>query len=285
MSQKYFSVTKPDSIVTIVNDLDTFYQLSDGNMIKKDSFENKYQPVLEGFEKEHKGFNFNPESSDTLDPTAFFNSGSIPTDEITKIKSVDTTKVPDAYIPPVVKKVDENNQSIQPVQNTQVQNNIPQQPAVDPMIEINSQYDNELMVFGQAEAELRKAKRLNRLYPNNTQKLPTPPPAQQPQINPVDMMFSTFKRNFDISFNIEFTDKIGNPEFIKLMMENMDGDIIGYYKKLIMENIQNNIYKIEQEVENTLQLTIFGKKIDKEEIVKEDVVKLVEKKPRKPRTK
>ncbi len=47
MSSKFFSVSNPQTTVTVVEDKGNFYELSDGNMIKKDTFMQKYQPVLD----------------------------------------------------------------------------------------------------------------------------------------------------------------------------------------------------------------------------------------------
>jgi hypothetical protein len=41
-----------------------------------------------------------------------------------------------------------------------------------------------------------------------------------------------------------------------MMMENMDGDIVGYYKKIIMGNIMSKISDIEAEVEKTIRKEI-----------------------------
>ena len=38
----------------------------------------------------------------------------------------------------------------------------------------------------------------------------------------------------------------------------MDGDIVGYYKNLIMKNIMKDLSKIEEVVEKQIQLEIFG---------------------------
>jgi hypothetical protein len=42
------------------------------------------------------------------------------------------------------------------------------------------------------------------------------------------------------------------------MLENIDGDIVAYYKKLIMKNILANISEIEDKVEYEIRKEIFG---------------------------
>jgi polyhydroxyalkanoate synthesis regulator phasin len=76
--------------------------------------------------------------------------------------------------------------------------------------------------------------------------------------NPAEAMFKTFKRNHEIQINVVFKEKIGKPEFIKMMMDNMEGDIVGYYKKLIVDDIMNNFKTIEDEVEKQIKQEIFG---------------------------
>jgi hypothetical protein len=93
-------------------------------------------------------------------------------------------------------------------------------------------------------------------------------------------MFKTFKRNHEIKINVEFTDKIGNPDFIKLMMENMDGDIVGFYKNLIIEKIQDNFKLIEDEIEKQIKIEIFGEeekpKKTREKTIKNKPVEIID---------
>lgn len=312
---KYFNVNNPNQIVTILSDQNSFYQLSDGNMIKKDSFMSKYQPVLEGYESDHIGTNKIPTytNTDKIDPNSFFSSTSLSPTDINIIKSTDPSiipNIPDGVdrseikinttdktnikqpLPQIneslVKRVDEqiipnntqtdvskykvydnddeayndfiNNSGItvkKPEPKKEVQ-------SVDPMFEIDSLYNDELLAYGQEEATNRRNKRVSKIngiknteQPNIEQpkqfESVNPTPNYQPTIDPIKMMFSTFKRNHEVTFNFEFKDKIANPEFIKMMMENMDGDIVGYYKKMIVDNIMKNLHIIENVVENELK--------------------------------
>lgn len=265
---KFFNVNNPNEIVTIISEHPMFYQLSDGNMIKKETFSTKYQPVLEGFEYEE----FN-QSSDIIDPNSFFAPQQIINqDDISSIVNTDTTNMVDSNERTTVIKKDElTNVYQQSVASQSVQNT---QSKID---EINHMYDDEKMVYGEAEATLRRNKRLKPYTQQTQEVVNTPPQHTQPvqQIDPVKMMFSTFKRNHEITFNFEFKDKIANPEFIKLMVENMDGDIIGYYKDLIMKNIINNISDIEQIVEDKLNIIINGEQKQKKSFVPRESLELI----------
>jgi len=67
-------------------------------------------------------------------------------------------------------------------------------------------------------------------------------------------IFKKIKRNHKISIKLNISDKIGKPDFIQLMADNLDGDIIQYYTdeiykmfvsdiSIIKENIYKQIYK------------------------------------------
>ena len=64
------------------------------------------------------------------------------------------------------------------------------------------------------------------------------------------------------------------------MIDNMEGDIVSYYKKIIMKNILSNISIIEDKVEKEIKKAIFGddaikkvKKLKKEKsLITENVI-------------
>jgi len=314
MPNKFFNVQNPQQIVTIVDDKDKFYELSDGSMIKKETFTKNYQPVLE--------------SLDPLNPELFFNTPTLSDDVISGIKEADASKATDFddtqrstvkyNTTDQTKNPTQNNSLVKPIQESNIPN-IPnntntdvsqykvyddddeaykdflkknqsgQKPSPPPQIdivkqkqEIENMYLNEKMAFGDKEAIARRKKRLEKLPQQQQQQIeqevemvqselgveytPTTPtaPTAPAQLNPIEMMFSTFKRKHKITINIEFEDMIGDPDFVKLMVENMDGDIVGYYKNLIMKNIMGDLSKIEKAVEKTIQFEIFGEDVEEE---------------------
>lgn len=323
MSDKFFNINNPTVIVTITQEYPEFVQLSDGNMIKKDTFNNKYQPVLEGFEHEQPKINTFTQTTPIVNPDTFFSTTSLSNNDITKIINVDPTKVPNVSdetrsqvkvvdIDPfnyskkttnesLLIPIDPNEQIIPNNTNTNVsqykvydndddayddfvkktqqnQNNI-QKPK--PVINVNEKlseieilYQDEVLAYGEEEANQRKTKRLKKIQQpvtsieetntiENLVQISTQPIIQTEVIkekimDPVTMMFSTFKRNHEININVTFTDKIAKPTFIKMMIENMDGDIIGYYKEIIMNNIKKDLITIENAVKRELEIAIFG---------------------------
>ena len=335
---KYFNVNNPNNIVTITLDHGNFYQLSDGNMIKKDTFESKYQPILEGFEYEMTQEKSQQIiNSDFIDPELFLNTATpiINTTDLNKLKNVNTENLPevndfnritvvnkadgiqtseshgfnenlitpidpkDIIIPNNTKtdvsqyKVYENDDEAYNDFINKTQSDVPKsqpqqtsnntQSQID---EINNFFEDEKMIYGIEEATKRKTKRLNRLYnipdtmdnkQENDIKITQTITQKLPQMDPFTMMFSTFKRNHEVVFNIQFKDKIANPEFIKMMMENMDGDIVGFYKNKIVDNIMKNISIIEDVVENELKKLIGDEQKIEEENIQEEVKKKVTK--------
>lgn len=293
MENRYFNVKDPSKIVTIIDNNDIFFQLSDSNMIRKDTFETMYQPVLEGFEDEIPTHT-PTDTTGAIDADAFLNSGAIPTDIINGIKGADSNKAPENNVEPqvvhksqdgsVLKQTNPNpqmNESLvtrvegdQPIPNATGQPLPPKKTSYEIEKEkIEYLYDDELLTYGEEEAITRRNKRLSKLGSTQPLQKPTtdsvtdttsPQPPVQPALDPVEMMFSTFKRNHDISINVEFKDKIGSPTFIKMMVENMDGDIVGFYKKKVMEKIMGNLSEIELAVEKTIQTEIFGEEVEEE---------------------
>lgn len=327
MSQFYQKDDVNRRPITIVEDRDSFYKLSDGQMIKKDVFPKYYMPFMN--ESAIPKF-----SSDHIDPESFFNTNHVI--PVEKLKTVDTSRMTerdDMAGATIVKNTTNQVKTSNPVQQSQQMNeslvrqapidqpipnhtntdvsqykvydndedayadfvkrsqNPNQQPTQQPvqqpthqnmMSEIEVLFEDEKLTFGEEEAIKRRDKRLKRTpmvdqSNYNQTSGPIYQPTQQHVDDPSEIMFKTFKRNHEISINMTFKDKIGKPDFVKMMIENMEGDIIQYYKKVIMGNIMKNIKHIEDEVEKNLRSEIFGEEGE------EDVVKVKKTtKPKKP---
>jgi hypothetical protein len=316
MNKSYYKKDDPTKIVSIVdNSQDAFYQLSNGQMIKKDVFL-KYYEESENIPQTSVNESFKPRKSNTgeINPDTFFTSSTIVNqNDIMKLKNADPSKgaldgqerteivlntanktkdtkpvfnesVRQPLKPiqneSIVQQVDESTLPIPDHTNTNVsqykvyededeayndfinnsttpQTTTPITKPQQPKVEVDQLYEDEKLTFGVEEADRRKNLRLKRTNKPIEQEQQVQQIVQS-QIDPTQMMFKTFKRNHEIKINVEFTDKIGNPDFIKLMMENMDGDIVGFYKNLIVEKIQNNFKLIEDEIEKQIKLEIFG---------------------------
>jgi hypothetical protein len=331
MSNSYYKKDDPTKVVTIVDkSQDAFFELSNGQMIKKDVFF-KYYSERDNVPNVNESFKPRSTNTGEINPDTFFTSSSIVNqDDIMKLKNADpskgvldgqertevllntSNKMKDAkpvfnekakqplkqpaQNESIVQQVDPSTQPIPDHTNTDVSQyrvyeneddayadfvhnaSTPQAPPPPPkqqtpQVEVDQIYEDEKFTFGLEEAERRRNVRLKRTSQPATQQ-PIQQTIVQQQTNPTETMFKTFKRNHDITINVKFTDKIGNPDFIKLMMENMDGDIVGFYKQLIVENIKNNFNVIEDEIEKQIRLEIFGatqQKIEKKEEEKIDL--------------
>lgn len=107
--------------------------------------------------------------------------------------------------------------------------------------------------------------------------------------------FKGFKKNHKVTIELSFDEFIADPEFLKLMMNNFEADVIKYYTGEIFKNIATNPKKVEEEIYNQLEDIILNnkktgetpkrrttrkpKKIEiKKEVVKKEPEKVVEKK-------
>jgi hypothetical protein len=80
----------------------------------------------------------------------------------------------------------------------------------------------------------------------------------QPQIDPLQMMFKMFKNNYDVDINLDVKEKIADPVFIKMIMENVEGDAIEYYTKIILDKLLKNPLKLKKEIYTQLELEVYG---------------------------
>lgn len=345
----FFKISDPEKKqVSIIDEINNnIYQLSNGEMIKKDAFK-KYYSRMETI-NENKT-NFNSSNDITIDPDAFFSIKPLDENYIqNKIQNINPSAIKETGAPSsvVIKE-----KAIYRANESDVKTNTVN-PYNQPMSSFNKPKPNVVVINGveipdnthtdtsmykvyededEAFEDLMKKQngtQQSTQQPNDAEKerlmrmgeeytamllgnTPTQQPLndrplrpryqqehqqehqqeyQQPQLSPSEMMFSTFKRNYDIKINITITDKIGKPEFVKGIVENMEGDIVGYYKKIIMENFMNNIKSVEDKVGEELNNIIFGEKKEKKKPVKKntepvEVVKLDKKpieKPKRPK--
>ena len=278
-----------------------FVEMSDGNMIKKDNI-NKLYKKIEDQQLNESIQNMSLQDDMPVDPSSFFSNTSVDNNMLNKINSIDTSKVSNNPVIPEIKVKTQHieNQTI----NTNNQS-LTQQPITEQKIdpeqkkqEILKIFEDEKMAYGENEAIVRRDKRLIDLYKlennnpsgnnpsgnNPSENIPINTGNETPNVpistempNPVDIMFRSFKRNHDIEIHLSFKNKIANPDFVKMMMENMDGDIVSFYKKLIMSDIMSNVDHIEKEVEKSINIAIYGEEHldDNNDIQSEDETSLV----------
>ena len=133
------------------------------------------------------------------------------------------------------------------------------------------------------------------LQPENVQQnqQPVQQPVQSQQVQPVQedptiALFRKFKRNHKVSINIKIKDQISKPDFIKVMADGLDGDIIQFYTDDLLKTFLSDIGSIKSTIYNQLHKDVFGclpneLEVDEDdvEIVEEDVIVLIPGKPTK----
>mgnify|MGYP001159341405 CR=1 FL=1 len=282
LSNKKFQNNETQEIVAIVGDNGVFYSLSSGANIKKDIFFQKY--------------------SEMVDPSSFFQQQSAAgLQNLTEqLRSIDSSKVQDigGNIPPSVK-----------VNQESVAEQLQAPPEYRDMLMKKYQYEQEhkdLSQYKVFENEDEAADDWERKIKASQQPAPQRPRPRPPQMeqtqqfappvepimenaqvqqSPVYMsaeeeafrFFKSFKRIHPISVEVSFDEKIAQPDFIRMMVVNYEGDIIKYYTKEIMNRIYNDPGFLENKIYEKLKSIIF------EESAKKEEQKPVEPKPKQPR--
>lgn len=248
MLNKKFENKENGEIVIVKSDDNIWVTLENGVKIKKDSFFNKY--------------------TETIDPALFFNNRSDIEDLANKITKIDTDKITnnDMDQQPIIRKVDESYENIA--------NDIDKkQQMIQDFLEKQKLKDSELSKYKQVSEEgENKPIYNNPNYPeydpnikmdrDKTKKIPIV------EKNPDEEMykfFKGFKKNHKITIELKFEEMISDPEFLKLMMNNFEADIIKYYTIEIFKNIANNPKKVEDEIYKQLEEIILNKKSEENE--------------------
>lgn len=109
--------------------------------------------------------------------------------------------------------------------------------------------------------------------------------------DPTTALFRKFKRNHNITINLKIKDKISKPDFIKVMADGLDGDIIQYYTNeiyksfltdtnLLKDNIYNQIFKdvygcLPNDIKDDNDDNIDDMVVNNNRLKKEDVIILI----------
>ena len=88
----------------------------------------------------------------------------------------------------------------------------------------------------------------------------------EPKVDPLQMMFKMFKNNYPVTINLKIEEKIPSPNFIGMVQENVEGDAIEYYSKIISDKFLSDPSKLKTEIYNQLK-KIIDKELGTEEIV------------------
>lgn len=227
--------------VTIVDDSGIFYKMSNHDMVLKTTFSMLYEPMS------NQPVN-NGVGDGDVDPTKFFSS--------TKFGQVFQPEHDKNYLDNINNNIPNNAVQQQPVEVIKVDNT---QNSVDDEL-----YNDEIAVYGMEEANRRRRNRMKGIatpaQTTTTNQNQQSTMSNYNNMSPSEMMFKTFKRSHEIVIKLEFNEKIGQPDFVRMMLENIDGDIVQYYTKLIMDDIMSQVSIIEQTVSEQIKNEIFGDK-------------------------
>ena len=71
-------------------------------------------------------------------------------------------------------------------------------------------------------------------------------------------LFQKFKRNSRITITLKIKDKISKPDFIKVMADGMEGDIIQFYTDEIYSSFISDPQKIKEDIYNQVYKNVYG---------------------------
>ena len=268
MINKKFENKENGDIVVIRQDDGIWFTLTNGAKIKKDSFFVKY--------------------SEIIDPMEFFNNQGNVKDLVGKLEKVDPSQVQDSNQDRTVRRLDEQ-------QNNPIVDSIDQkQQMMNDFIEKQRINDQELKKYKQVNDDESSVRQLldthqkppiksndNPNYPEfdpnvkkdrdksstgdyYTENLHNTQPESQPIVEDPNeesfKFFKGFKKNHKVTIELSFDEYIADPEFLKMMLNNFEADVIKYYTSEIFKNIANNPQKVEEEIYKQLEEMIMGKK-------------------------
>jgi hypothetical protein len=267
---KRFQNNDNGEIVEVIADTGIFYNLSNGSNIKRDIFFQKY--------------------SEMVDPTSFFQkqtqAGLYSLAE--QFKTLDTRNAVDGDIPPTVRHISEqsNLSSSTPEQDkqdmirryneTQARKDLSQYKVYENEDDAVADFERRQKDIQQNQMKQnRKSLRQQRIEeeekflrgetPQVTEHVESYSETSQLSYLSKDeeayRFFKSFKRIYPVKLTIDFDEKIAEPGFLKLMVTNMEADIIQYYTKEIMNRIHNDPGYLENKIYERLRTIVFEEKV------------------------
>lgn len=253
MVNKKFENKETGEVIKITNDDDIWYTLNNGAKIRKDSFFNKY--------------------SEVVDPFSFFNnSDNMKTlaEKITKIDSSTVENTSDesgmpsgeSLLKPDTSSIEDKKRALlENYKKNQLTGQQTNEPVSD-VLKDNPNYPEYNQKSNKSTVNDYYSENLPSRQPNNNsiQQKPIQPIEQKPIENETFKFFRNFKKNHDIEINLKFNEKIADPEFLRLMSNNFEADVVEFYSNEIFNIILSNPSKVKYEIYNQLNDIINGKK-------------------------
>lgn len=266
LQNKKFQSNETQEIVTINSDNGVFYNLSNGANIKKDIFFQKF--------------------SEMVDTSSFFQQQSAAglANLVDQFKNIDSRNAIDGNAEPIVKYLQDaiSEQIPAPPEYKEMLLRKFQEEQAHKDLSQYKVYENE----DEAAAEFeRKQKQLQQQRPVKSLRhqmidssqsqvqenyIPTTNERQESNVQQqhnvpsfVDAdeesfrFFKSFKRMYPIKLSVDFDERIAEPGFIKMMINNYEGDIIKFYTKQIMDRVYNDPGYLENKIYEKLKNIIF----------------------------
>jgi hypothetical protein len=287
MNQKYIH-NKTKEVVTIVNSDEGYHYLSTNKQILKDLFVATYTPITEDAPiVENSSYQQPKSNNDLVDPNAFFNASLNSTNIVEQLKTLpDGAGVLEGA---ATRKVVEREKSVQTILGYEQEEAIKadllkdqekQKVAEKYNLNVNKTTNNKVIDDG-LDSYVDDEIALNGANSPNIKNIPQTQQIQNTQKKNINSIFSSFKRNFKVKINLTFDDKIANPEFVKLITQNMEqDDIIQYYTDELVNSIYEDIENIKKVIYTQYDIIINGEKkkskISKPKIKKEKSVENIE---------
>jgi hypothetical protein len=269
-------------VVTVVGDNGVFYSLSNGANIKKDIFFQKYSEMLDAssfFEKQTAaGLASIVEQAKTMDSRNAVDGNMPPSIKVLQETVTEAVAPPAEYKEMLLKKfqyeqahrdlseykVFENDDDAAADFEKKLKQQQPQQPPRQ-----RPQYQDP---YQQAPQQATYQAPVNEGYsaPNEYPGASGVPGNVSPQsvyVSPEEeafKFFKSFKKVYPIKLTVDFDERIAEPNFIKLMAVNYEGDIIKFYTKEFMNRIYNDPGFLENKIYEKLKALVFEEEQKKE---------------------
>jgi hypothetical protein len=254
------------NIVKVKTQDDIWVTLDTGAKIKKSSFGLKY--------------------SEVIDPNTFFDSNNVLLPLAEKIKNQEetikkeslnmtneiTNNETESAIYQDNRTLEEKKQDL--LKNYEKKLNVDIE-STDQKIDDN----NQQQIVNQVPEQLTEVKQVNQVPEQIKQQ-----PIVQQKRTPSYDFFKGFKKNNKITIELKFDEWIADPEFIKLMNNNFEDDILKFYTDEIINDIFKDKNKIVEDIYQQLDKIINKKKIVNKKKTSTVVKKRTRKIPSVPKT-
>lgn len=260
IQNKRFQNNENLEVVTIIGENGPFYNLSNGANIKKDIFFQRYSELI-------------PDASNFFSSQSASNLQSL----AEQLRSVDSSRVPDGDSPAQVTYKQPSISEPVPVPPDykgmldkkrlweEQHRDLSDYKVYDDDEEAAADFERRIQANQQPkkqnypqQPQYQQEQEYQPVMEQNSMQSPSQAPAYVSAEEEAFRFFKSFKKVFPIVLTVDFEEKIAQPDFIKLMAVNYEGDIIKYYTKEFMNRIYNDPGFLENKVYEKLREIVFA---------------------------